>query len=391
MKKLLPLICLIIICFVFSSCNLLTSGDSSNLEFNENAAYDSDIIDNADDSFIFTYLSFMELRVTDENKNEKDYKDYINSLFQNMKTIGVTDCFVQVRPYADALYKSDIFPQSEYSKKADFDVLSVVVSCAKGYDIDIHAWINPYRCGENWKHFDFEGDREFIETDSGVYFNPASATVQKLIIDGVRELLEKYELKGIHIDDYFYPYDVNSADEESYSEYKKASGKLSLSQWRRENVTALVAAIYSAVKAYGEDKAFTISPAGDIDKNMNELYADVELWAGSDGYCDLILPQLYFGFDNEKLPFKELLDKWLELSDKSKLVPVLALYKCGKEDIYAGAKGKNEWVENSDIIKRQYECLKGKGLKSFGLYSGSSINFSETFLSKELNRLKSVL
>lgn len=394
MKRLVILFCTVILCAAFSSCNLLTSSDSGNLEFNENAAYESNMTDSGDSSFIFTYLSYMELAVNDSNKSEKAYKKYISSLFESMKEIGVTDCFVQVRPYGDAFYASGLFPKSEYCRMADFDVLSAVISCAKAYDIDIHAWINPYRCGDNWSYFAFKkGSEELIETPSGVYFNPSSLKVQRLIIDGVKELIEGYDIKGIHIDDYFYPSDVNSADKESFDNYRKSSGKLSLSDWRRENVNSLIASLYSAVKSYNEDMIFSISPGGDIDKDINELYADVKLWCQKEGYCDLILPQLYFGFNNESLPFEKLLSEWIEImgENKNKLIPVLALYKSGKEDIYAGEKGKSEWQENSDIIKRQYECIKKQECVGFGLYSGSYINFSEIFLSKELFNLKSVL
>lgn len=106
----------------------------------------------------------------------------------------------------------------------------------------------------------------------------------------------------------------------------------------------------------------------------------------------MVLPQIYFGFDNETLPFEKCLENWLDITDteKVKLIPGLALYKCGKEDEFAG-KGKSEWQENSDIISRQVKLLKGKGCKGFAVYSSTYINFSETFTKKELNNLKSVL
>lgn len=391
-KKLVIILCTVLVSLSLCACNLLD--DSGRLDIDENGAYDSDIISGTDSSFIFTYLSYMEIKVKEEYKSEELYKKHMLCLFESMKKIGVTDCFVQVRPYADALYESKLFPKSEYCAKADFDVLNALIFCAKQYNIAVHAWINPYRCGDNWELLGLEKDSDaFINTPSGMYLNPASTSAQRLIIEGARELMEGYDIKGIHIDDYFYPPDVNSADEESYEAYKKSSGKMSLANWRRENVSSLVAALYSMVKTYGEDKIFSISPAGDIDKDINEMYADVKKWCEKDGYCDLILPQLYFGFDNESLPFEKLLLKWCDIvsNNKSKLVPVLAMYKCGKKDVYAGQNGENEWIENSDIIKRQYLSIKSQGLKSVALYSGSYINFSETFLSKELYNLKNVL
>ncbi len=394
-KRFVAVLLFPLILWGFCGCHLLTSDDSENLEFHENAAYDSDMIDEDDDSFIFTWLSYMEIAVTQKLKEQEAYTDYIDILFDNMTKIGVTDCFVQVRPFADAFYKSAYFPVSSYAEKADFDVLEVISRVAKKYDISIHAWINPYRTQGDISFFTNRGiDKEhIIETPSGTYFNPAALPVQKLIIDGAKELLENYDIKGIHIDDYFYPPDMNSADESQYASYKENGGKLGLGQWRRENVNSLLKSLYITVKSYGKNKVFSVSPSGDADKSINQLYADVKLWCSEEGYCDIILPQLYFGFENESLPFNETLDLWAEITDRSKvkLVPALALYKSGKEDIYAGESGKNEWCENSDILKRQVESLRERKINSFGIYSASYINFSETFLSEELNNLKSML
>lgn len=106
----------------------------------------------------------------------------------------------------------------------------------------------------------------------------------------------------------------------------------------------------------------------------------------------MVLPQIYFGFENETMPFEECLESWINITDKSKvtLIPGLALYKCSQEDRFAG-DGRNEWQEKSDIIARQVSMIKDRGLQGFALYSSSYINFSETFTSQELNNLKSVL
>lgn len=387
MKKYLAVLILFAVFFSFCGCNVLTSNDSGNLDFHENAAYDSEIIDEDNESFIFTWLSYMETAVTPKRASEEAYREFISVYFENMKSLGVTDCFFQVRPFGDAIYKSEIYPLSKYAKEASFDVLSCVCSVAREYGIGLHAWINPYRLAKD------AVEKDAIITPSGKYLNPALERVRVKIIRGAKELMENYNLKGIHIDDYFYPPDMNSADEEQYELYKEKGGKLSLSQWRRENVNVLLQSLYITVKSYGEDKIFSVSPSGDIDKNINQLYADVKLWCSEDGYCDIILPQLYFGFNNEYLPFEETLFRWQEMvkNKKIKLIPALALYKAGEEDIYAGEKGKTEWQKSSDIISRQVRCLKDGNIHSFGLYSASYINFSKTFLSQELNNLKSVI
>ncbi len=402
MKKLTALLLTLVLCFCFSGCQLLTSGDSENLDFHEDAAYDSEMIDEDNDSFIFTWLNYMEIAVTDTLKEKSAYENHIAELFENMKKISVTDCFVQARPFADAMYESSFYPVSEYAKRADFDVFGVITDTAKRYDIDIHAWINPYRIKTDITGEELVSDSflmgyykngEIMLTDTGTYFNPACLSVQKLIIDGAKELMENYAIKGIHIDDYFYPSDVYSADKAQFDFYKKNGGKLSLERWRCENVNALVKSLYLTVKSFGEDKIFSVSPTGNIAKSENEFYADVSLWCSEKGYCDMILPQIYFGFENESLPFEECFSQWRTIceSGAAKLVPALALYKAGKVDEFAGSKGEREWQENSDILKRQIELIEEAECSGFALYSASYINFSETFLSKELNNIKSVI
>ncbi len=401
MKRLIYIILLILLLLCFAGCGIHSSEDNPTLDIHENAAYDGKL-DNTtkaisdDDSFIFTWLTYGELSVTESLKEKSDYEAYIDGLFKNMKEIGVTDCFVQVRPFADALYESEIFPLSAYAEKAgNFDPLEIIISIAEGYKIAVHAWINPYRISygmlpEDSVYYEEYKD-DIIALSTGTYFNPASLRVQKLILSGVVELMTKYGIKGIHIDDYFYPEAIENEDEKQYEKYKKDGGKKSLGDWRRENVNSLISAIYLKVKSFGEDKIFSVSPCGDAEKNYSQLYADVKLWCKG-GYCDIVLPQIYFGFDNENLPFKKCLDEWLSITDSEKvsLIPGLALYKCGKEDEYAG-KGKGEWQKNSDIISRQVKLIKEKKCQGFALYSGSYINFSETFTKKELNNLRSVL
>lgn len=400
MKRLLVLFLGLLLVMSFSGCNVLSSADSDNLDFHENAAYDSDITDLDNDLFIFTWLSFTELAVDDECQSSVAYEKRTRELFSKMKNMGVTDCFVQVRPFCDALYDSELFPKSVYAEKAvDFDVLRVVTQTAKDYAINCHGWINPYRISyesegvtDNFavKKVAEKDKTAIIETPSGTFFNPSSQAVRSLIISGVRELMENYSLKGIHIDDYFYPADIKNQDKASYEKYRKSGGSLSLDNWRRENVTTLIKSLCLVVKTYGEEKLFSISPSGSIEDNYNKLYADVEYWADSPECCDIILPQLYFGFENEKMPFEKCLEQWLDLTeDRSRLMPGLALYKVGQYDKYA-LSGSKEWQKNSDILKRQVSLIK-KSCGGFGLYSASYINFSEIFLSRELNNLKSVL
>lgn len=391
-KKIMCLMLIMMIPLLFTGCIFHADEDNPKLDIHENAAYEGELYNDNDfigdrDSFIFTWMTYSEIAVTDKLKQKTAYEKHIGSLMDKMKSAGVTDCFVHVRPFADALYPSEIYPESKYAAGAEgFDPLEVIINLAAERDIDVHAWINPYRISSKpltKNSFYYEKSKEknsdIITVPSGVYFNPCRVQVQKLIIDGAQELLKNYNIKGIHIDDYFYPPDFGDKDSGDYKKYRAKGGKLSLSQWRRENINSLVSALYAKVKAFGAEKMFSISPSGNIRRNTDEIYADVKLWCKG-GYCDIILPQIYFGFENETMPFERCLADWLSLTDKNKVtvIPALALYKRGKEDIYAGT-GKGEWQENDDVIDRQIEAVINAGCRGAGLYSSSYINFYENF------------
>ncbi len=362
-----------------------------------------------DGFFSASWLSYIELSPVSGRNTKESYSAYIDGIFDNMKAVGITDVFIHVRPFADAFYPSELFPTSAHAASVQggelpFDILGVIIERAGLKNLNIHAWINPYRVSNSGDVTSLsennparimykEGISEDVAvTEKGIYFNPSSEKVRKLIVDGARELMENYDIKGIHIDDYFYFDDCGSFDERQYQIYTSLGGKLSLDAWRRENVSTLLASLYSAVKSFGEDKIFSVSPGGDIAKCYNENYADVYLWCREEGYCDMIIPQIYFGFENVKLPFTRCLEDWVALcrGNNVKLIVGLALYKAGSEDTYA-LSGKDEWINSDDIISRQVRLLKEKNCYGYALYSGTYINFSEKSFAEELNNLKTMV
>lgn len=168
------------------------------------------------------WVSYYELAVY--GRSETEYREYIRGLFDNFSMLEITDVFVHVRPYADSLYDSDFFPTSDYAASEQggalpFDVLKVFLGLANEYNMNIHAWINPYRAsfssdiselaqGSKTREWIEQGSRNVALIGERYYFNPASEEVRRLIVDGAVEILQKYpEIKGIHIDDYFYPSD----------------------------------------------------------------------------------------------------------------------------------------------------------------------------------------
>ncbi len=330
-----------------------------------------------------------------------EYENYILSVFKEIADFKINNIFVQVRGNCDSIYPSKYFASNKgycHNGQLKFDALDIIVKTAHKSGLKIHAWINPYRISSSEEYdinnpiFNYISTVDISTGESFTYIKPSSLDGRRLILNGVREIVENYQVDGIHIDDYFFPTTDESFDEYDYSVYRSQDGVLSLEDWRRENVNVLVSSIYSIVKESNSECVFSISPGGDIDKNYNSCYADIKLWCKCEGFADMIIPQLYYGFENSSMPFEKTLKNWKDICQDShvKLVAGLAVYKANTEDKYAGA-GKSEWQENSDIIKKQIECVRGNELDGFVFFSYNYIFSNSNLKNNEIINIKSVI
>ena len=323
-----------------------------------------------------------------------DFKDEFEALIKNCQNLYINNLYIHVRAFGDSLYKSKFFPQNPKSKNYDFDVLKYVVDECHKNGISVHAWINPYRISANneniheidmespaylWRHDSIPENDQNVCILGGIYLNPAESQVQALIIGGVREIVENYDVDGIHFDDYFYPTQSEEFDKPSYESYKSLNDNpLSLDDWRRLNVDLLLSGTYNAIKHIKNEVIFSVSPAAGIQNNYDKLYADVRSWVDN-GYVDVIIPQLYFGFlypdDNYK--FENLLTVWQDISALNpdvKLYIGLPFYK-SRPTLQADI---SEWQNNSDIIRRQVEIIDaGDNLEGNVYFSYSSLVSSD--------------
>ncbi|MBE6780834.1 MAG: hypothetical protein E7545_07640 [Ruminococcaceae bacterium] len=337
-----------------------------------------------------------------------DFKAQLQSLIKNCQDLEINNLYIHVRAFGDSLYKSSVFPQNEQAVKYDFDVLEYVITACHQNNIAVHAWINPYRIStatQNieeinpdspaylWLHDqDTENDKN-VCFSNGIYLNPAESEVQQLIISGVREIVANYDVDGIHFDDYFYPTQSETFDKASYEAYLNENpSPLDLASWRRLNVDLLLSGTYNAIKYLKRDVVFSISPAASVENNFQSLYADVRLWVDN-GFVDVIIPQLYFGFDypDDSFKFEKLLKTWQDISDVNpdvKLYIGLAFYK-SKPTLSADIP---EWQQNGDIIKRQVELLDGSDkVSGYVYFSYSSLTSSEAEFKSQRDSLTEYL
>lgn len=319
----------------------------------------SDNVSTSDSSMKGVFVSYIDYASL-KGKEVKEQKNIINEMVNNVSYFGFNTVILQVRAFSDAIYDSSYFPLSSvmaYDEQGVlFDVLSYFIEKCNNKDILVYAWINPYRISndgdkskisKNASYYKWLDTNKIGVYDNGIYFNPADSDVLELILNGVSEIVKNYKVAGVLYDDYFYPNDV--IDMQNYEDYK---GELSLNSYRVNNISNLLKESYLRVKSINKDVLFGISPSGNVENNLNYEYLDIKNVL-KDKYLDFIMPQLYYGFNNQNKPYMKMLKEWSGLNvNKINLYVALSLYKSGMVDTYAGS-GKDEWVSNSDIIKRQ--------------------------------------
>jgi uncharacterized lipoprotein YddW (UPF0748 family) len=326
------------------------------------------------------WISFIELQTAfsaNSENPEASFRASFAEIMQNCANLGINTVYVHVRGHGDAYYKSELFPWARqitgtFGNDPGFDPLEIMLEEAHARNISFRAWLNPMRLMNDsdmqkisadfpnlpvsrW-HRGSENGTHIFKIDNHWYLNPAYPEVRQLIADGAVEILRNYNVDGIHIDDYFYPPNSGTAfDSAAFA----ASSFSDLSAFRLDNATQMVKALFDTKNSINSSVLFGISPQGSI-PNCYEIFADVRLWASTPGYCDYIAPQLYYGFQNAAQPFERCLAEWEDLvrGTDIKLLIGLAVYKVGEVDNWAGEAGKNEWITDRTIIRRQVEIVK---------------------------------
>lgn len=273
-------------------------------------------------------------------------QDEAISLLDMLQKNNFNAVIFQIRPQADAFYKSDLEPWSYYltgvqgqAPNPYYDPLEFWVNAAHERGMELHVWLNPYRAhhtagGEVSELSVVKKHPELVvKLKQGYWwFDPSKKGTQDLASAVVKDIVKRYNIDGVHFDDYFYPYaEYNGGedfpDQESYNAYQKQGGKLSRGDWRREQVNKFVKRVYSEIKKEKKHVKLGISPFGiwrpgypESIKGMDQyekLYADAKLWLNR-GWVDYFMPQLYWQINNIPLSFPVLLGWWQTENTKNR-------------------------------------------------------------------------
>lgn len=310
---------------------------------------------------------------------------------------GLNAMIVQVRAAGDALYPSTLEPWSRslsgvQGTDPGYDPLAYAITAARERGLELHAWFNPFRAGNlsdtaNLAPLHFAKRRPDLARAycTQLWFDPGEQEVQDHAIAVIRDVVTRYGVDAVHVDDYFYPYPngncpgLDFPDSASYARFVNAGGSLSRAEWRRANVNRFVERMYSEVRALSPTVRVGISPFGiwrpgsppgivGLDAYA-AIYADSRYWLAQ-GWLDYFAPQLYWSIASTGQSFPALLGWWQQQNvQRRHLWPGLASYRIN--DGTGSAFSPTEIASQIGLV-RQNASLPGGGSGTI-LYNASSV------------------
>lgn len=298
---------------------------------------------------------------------------------------GMNAVIVQVRPAADAFYPSPYEPWSEFLTGQQgvppspyYDPLQFMIDEAHKRGMEFHAWLNPYRAvfrvGESSiapNHVTRTHPDWFVTYGSGKYFDPGKPEVRQYVANIVKDIVERYDVDGIHLDDYFYPYKIKGRDFPDAASYRRYGNGMDKDDWRRSNCDSLIYLLHQTIAAINPTVKFGISPFGvwrnkkDDPEGSNtqagspaydDLYADILLWLEK-GWVDYVAPQLYWEIGHPLCDYRVLLDWWANHTYGRHLYIGHGLYRTS-ENVTPAWRGTKE-IPNEISLLRRYDKVQG--------------------------------
>lgn len=292
------------------------------------------------------------------------------------KMNGMNALIVQIRPATDAFYPSPYEPWSEWLTGTQgqppmpyYDPLQFMIEETHKRGMEFHAWCNPYRADYligktsiSPSHITKVRPEWFLEYGGKRYFDPGNKAVQEYTIQVIKDVLERYDVDGVHFDDYFYPYRIAGKEFPDAISYATSGTTLARDDWRRSNVDSIIVRLHRLIRAEKPGCKFGISPFGvwrnsDRDPmgsntkagqtNYDDLYANILLWL-KEGWIDYVAPQLYWEFGHRAAPYEVLLDWWSKNTYGRHCYIGLGIYRAGS----------NAAWRDTTLLARQIEALR---------------------------------
>lgn len=296
---------------------------------------------------------------------------YIQQL-DKLKELKFNTVFFQVKGMGDAFYESPYEPWSAAISGTrgvapGYDVLKFLIEETHARGMEFHAWMNPYRistransaAGFPALHSSIKPEW-VLDLETMRIYNPALPEVRQRLNDIVKDFISKFDVDGIHFDDYFYPSGAAINDEEDYKKYGAAYS--TKENFRRGNVDKAIEGVFNTVKTTKPAMLFSVSPAANKLNNFNALYADVAKWTSS-GWVDVLIPQLYQEIGNSYNPFEGNLSTWVQFRGQAKVVIGHGFYKFGSTEGGAAFQSVAE-LDKQFALTRKNDKVFGSAIYS---------------------------
>ena len=294
-------------------------------------------------------------------------------LLDSLQSLGMNAIIFQVRPTADALYYSELEPVSlwltgetgSWGTQMPYDPLEFVLHEAHARGIEVHVWLNPYRL--TLKDYPLPESTAHIlkacafQYNNQWYLDPGKEDTQAWICMVVNDIVSRYDIDAIHMDDYFYPYPVKGQslpDRDTYDANPR--GFSDINDWRRDNVNTIIRELHTVIHSLKPEVQFGISPFGVYRNdstlgiqagmtNYDDLYADIVLWM-KEGWIDYVVPQLYWEIGRKGVDYATLANWWADNSYGCRLYIGLAPYRLIDRP---NAKQKGAaWATGNEIMRQ---------------------------------------
>ena len=325
-------------------------------------------------------------------------QEYIRQLNMHQRN-GMNAVVVQVRPATDAFYPSPYEPWSQWLTGVQgkpphpyYDPLQFMIEEAHKRGFEFHAWCNPYRANFSIgkasiapTHVTRIHPEWFLTYGDKRYFDPGNKEGQQWVVNVVKDMVQRYDVDAIHMDDYFYPYRIAGKEFPDAATYKRYGNGLKKDDWRRSNTDSIILHLSTAIKEEKPWVKFGISPFGvwrNSDKdpegsptkagvtNYDDLYADILLWTRR-GWVDYVAPQLYWETGHKLVAYETLIDWWSKHAYGRHMYIGHGIYR-------ALEKGSPAW-HNPNQLPRQLQILRNTPNIQGSVYYSSKIFYRNPY------------
>ena len=310
-----------------------------------------------------------------ESVHKEQYLEYLDNFEKNK----INAVIFQIRPCSDAFYDSPYEPWSQYitgtqGRDPGYDLLGWLIEETHKRGMEFHAWLNPYRVSKSASTWASIGAADHpaklhpewtVKYNGELYYRPACEEVKQLLVNVIDDVITRYDVDGIHFDDYFYPYPTSSETYDDTADYKEFGGAYSnVGDFRRAQVDDVIKRVHDLIVSKKPGVVFSIAPFGiwrnsSSDpagsdshglQNYDDLYADVRKWC-QEGWIDVVVPQLYNATSNYNMNYSTMLRWWAKNNFKAKLAIGHGVYRFGVE-----AEGAS--YQSADELTRQFDLLR---------------------------------